>query len=296
MLPASPTRGRTAPGRLAALDAWLCHAEAGLLRRTDGPWATAPFVDIGLGDTPWTTLESAAALRTVRPDLPVVGIDVDRARVAAAQPHADALTTFRLGDFDLGPPDEAARIVRALNVLRQYPPDAIPDIHRRLGAGLLPGGLLIEGTSDAAGGVLVTHLLRRPAPGEHAPGEHAPGEHDPAALRREGLLFHTDFSQGFAPLLFRDRLPRDLRRVAPGTPMHPFFAAWTAAWEAARTAARHARIPPELGPPPELDTPHARFVASVQGLAARVPGVDPDPWLAARGYLVWRPPAAAAGV
>ncbi len=259
------TRGRTAPGRLAALDAWVCHAESALLLRKDGPWLDAPFVDLGLGEAPWTTLESATRLRTVRPDLRVVGVDHDPARVAAAAPHADAWTTFRVGDFTIGP---GARLARVLNVLREYTPAELPGIHRRLGEGLLPGGLLLEGTSDARGGVLVTHLLRR-------------GADLPFPLVREGLLFHTDFSQGFAPLLFRDRLPRDLRRVAPGTTMHAFFAAWTAAWQAARVAARDA---------PPNDSPDGLFAASIAGLAARVPGVDPDPWLARGGYLVWRPP------
>ncbi|MDP2306040.1 MAG: methylase [Pseudomonadota bacterium] len=256
MHPTSPTRGRTAPGRLTALDAWVCHAERALLLRSDGPWLSAPFVDVGLGDLPWTTLESAAALRMVRADLEVLGIDLDAARVAAAARYADARTHFCQGGFDLPSP---VRLARVLNVLRQYPPAELPEIHRRLGVAILPGGLVLEGTSDARGGVLVAHLLRR----------------GPEGLAREGLLFHTDFSSGFAPLLFRDRLPRDLRRVAPGTPLHTFFAAWTAAWSEARVT---------------HDTPHALFTASIAGLAARVEGLDPDPWLTRGGYLVWRPP------
>lgn len=256
----TPSRGRTAPGRLAALDAWVCHAERALLLRDDGAWAAAPFVDLGLGDTPATTLEAAAALRAVRPDLAVVGVDHDPARVAAALPFAGAGTTFVVGGFDpAGPP---ARLIRAFNVLRQYPPAELPAIHARLGAGLLPGGLLLEGTSDATGGVLVSHLLRAGPDG---------------ILHREGLVFHTDFSRGFAPLLFRDRLPRDLRRVAPGTALFAFFAAWNAAWNEARAA-----LP---------DAPDAaRFAASLTGLAARIPGIDLDPWLVAHGHLAWRPP------
>jgi hypothetical protein len=253
----TPTRGRTTAGRLTALDAWVCQTERALLLRRDGPWAAAPYVDLGLGDTPWTTLESADALRTVRPDLVVLGIDHDANRVAAAAPYADALTMFREGGFDLPPP---VRLARVLNVLRQYPPAELPDIHRRLGAAVLPGGLVLEGTSDARGGVLVVHLLRR----------------GPDALVREGLLFHTDFTSGFAPLLFRDRLPRDLRRVAPGTAHHTFLAAWTAAWSEARVSG--------------VTEPAALFTASAAGLATRIEGIDPDPWLAAHGYLVWRPP------
>jgi hypothetical protein len=93
---------------------------------------------------------------------------------------------------------------------------------------------------------------------------------------REGLLFHTDFSHGFAPVLFRDWLPRDLRRrVRPGEPIHAFLADWTVAWEEAR-AGRPL-------PPP------AAFCESIPRLAARREGICADGWLAEHGYLLWRP-------
>ena len=67
--------------------------------------------------------------------------------------------------------------------------------HRTMGAALLPGGLLLEATTDREGAVAVAHLLRR---------------HD-AGLSREGLLFATDFHAGFAPAMFGRYLPRDLQ-------------------------------------------------------------------------------------
>lgn len=246
-----PTRGRTAPDRLRALDEWLVHAEGTLLAQRDGV-----FVDVGIGDHPGTTLASAEALRAVNPALVVIGVDIDPARVATATQLSPGVY-FRVGGFDLPlGPDEPARLVRAMNVLRQYRPEDVPAAHARLAARVLPGGLVLEGSSDPEGGVLVAHLLRA------TPGGHT----------REGLLFHTDFTHGFAPLLFRDRLPRDLRHVAPGTPMHTFFRAWTAAWQGVRGT----------GPPAEV------FVRSIEGLAARVSGVDLDPWALARGTMVWR--------
>lgn len=262
MTPAPPTRGRTAPGRLRALDAWLRHAERALLLRDDGPYRAAAFVDLGVGDAPDTTLEAAAALREVRPDLPVIGVDHDAARIAAARVASDGAVDFRVGGFDLPlAPGETVRAIRLMNVLRAWRPADIPAVHAALGARLLDGGLLIEGTSDPAGGVLAAHLLRRRGDD----------------VVREGLLLHTDFRQGFAPLLFRDRLPKDLRRVAPGTEMFAFFRDWTEAWQAVRG-----------GPPAEA------FARSIEGLAARRPGVDADPWLAANGFLVWRPPGGVA--
>lgn len=256
-----PTRGRTARGRLQALDAYLLHQESALLARHEGAWARAAFVDVGFGEHPWTTLESAEAFRRVNPTLPVVGVEREAARVASAQAHADALTDFREGGFALPlRPGETVRLIRAMNLVRGYRPEEVPDIHRTLGEALLEGGLLVEGSTDADGAVGVSHLLRRGARG----------------LVREALLFHTDFTRGFAPVLFRDWLPRDFRRrVKPGEPIHAFFAGWMEAWSAARAQ----------GP---LEPPEA-LRRSVLGLAERVDGLVTEPWLLAHGYVLWRP-------
>lgn len=236
--------------------------ERELLTREGGAWARAAFVDVGFGEHPWTTLESARAFRELNPRLPVVGVELEPARVEAAQAHGDDLTHFRQGGFALPlHPGETVRLLRAMNVLRGYRSEEVPAIHRTLGAALLPGGLLVEGSTDTPGAVLVAHLLRR----------------GPEELVREALLFHTDFSRGFAPVLFRDWLPRDFRRrVKPGEPIHDFFAAWTAAWQEAREAGH--RVPPEV------------FRHSLLRLASRLEGVSTEPWLLEHGYLLWRPP------
>ncbi|RKH69321.1 methylase [Corallococcus aberystwythensis] len=259
------TRGRTARGRLRALDAYLGQFESALLTREDGPWARAVFVDVGFGEHPWTTLESAAAFRTLNPGLSIVGVELEAERaLAAARDHADARTHFREGGFALPlSAEEPARLVRAMNLLRQGPLERIPEAHRAMSRHLLPGGLLVEGSTDLDGAVGVAHLLRR-----------RPDTETPA---REGLLFHTDFSRGFAPLMLRDWLPRDLRRrVRPGEPMHTFFGAWEAAWKAAREAGHTA--------PPEA------FAESALRLARMTPGVATDAWLLTRGFLRWSPP------
>jgi hypothetical protein len=255
------TRGRTSPERLRALDGYLVHAEDALLRRDDGAWAQAAFVDVGFGEHPWTTLESARAFRALNPGLRVIGVEQEPHRVEAASEHRDALTDFRAGGFDLPlSPGERVRLIRALNLLRGYPPERVGEVHQKLGGALLDGGLLLEGSTDARGGVGVSHLLRRRGDG----------------VLREALLFHTDFSHGFAPILFRDWLPRDLRRRAvPGQPIHAFLADWTAAWEEARTGRSLA--------------PVDAFREAIPRLARRREGIATDPWLTERGYLVWKP-------
>jgi hypothetical protein len=256
------TRGRTSHGRLRALDVYLVRQERELLLRTEGPWARAAFVDVGFGEHPWTTLESAETFRELHPGLPVVGVELESSRVEAAQAHADVLTGFRQGGFDLPlHPGESVRLIRAMNLLRGYRPEEVPGIHQKLGRALLEGGLLIEGSTDASGAVLVTHLLRRV----------------PEGLAREALLFHTDFSRGFAPVLFRDWMPRDFRRrVKPGEPIHTFFADWVVSWQEAREAGH--------------TEPSEAFRHSVLRLASRVEGIVTDVWLLDHGYLLWKPP------
>ncbi|MCP3144649.1 methylase [Pyxidicoccus xibeiensis] len=260
------TRGRTSRGRLRALDAYLCHRERELLTRQDGPWARAAFVDVGFGEHPWTTLESAEAFRALHPGLPVIGVELDAERARAAGAHADAHTHFRQGGFELPlGADEPARVVRAMNLLRQGPPERVPEVHQTLARYLLPGGLLVEGSADPTGSVLTAHLLRR-----------GPGPVDAPPVR-EALLFHTDFTQGFAPLLFRDWLPRDLRRrVRPGEPIQAFFSEWVEAWREAR--ARGHDAPPDA------------FREAALRLATRTEGLEDDPWLWDQGFLLWRPP------
>lgn len=246
------TRGRTAPHRLRALDAYLLTTERALLC---APPATAPFVDVGFGEHPFTTQETAHALRAVAPSLPIIGLERAPARAAAAQPHADANTRFLHGGFEqlgaLGP----LRVVRAMNVLRAYSQAEALDAHALMGAHLMEGGLVLEGSADPRGALLTAHLLRR----------------RDGALHREALLFFTDFTHGFAPILFRDWLPRDLRRhVVPGEPIHAFFQTWTRAWSDVRAA---------------HPTPRAAFAASLETLAQALPGVERP----AEGCLVYRP-------
>jgi hypothetical protein len=214
------TRGKTARNRLRRVDAFLLAYDPGLLARREGPFERAFFVDLGYGREPITTLESARRFRELNPDLPVLGVEIDAERVAQAQAHADATTHFRLGGFNLplrswpdGTP-ETVRLVRAFNVLRQYQEEAVGEAYDRLCQYILPGGLLIEGTSTPSGGLWVAQVARKPEDGS-------------MPWKREALVFSTNLRAGFDPTDFQTILPKYLiHRVVPGEPIYDFFQSW----------------------------------------------------------------------
>ena len=246
-----PTRGKTASERLRRLDAFLRTEEGPLLRRRDA----APFVDVGFGEDPRTTIEAAARFRALNPALRVVGVEIDRERVDAARALEVPDIAFVHGGFDVGRHvGEPARLIRAMNVLRQYDESDVVPAWRAMGRGLSEGGLLVEGTSDPLGRLLVVHRLRR--------------EGD--ELMSEGVLFLARI-QGVADVRdFQAVLPKRLiHRVTPGEPVFDFFEDWSAAWREASSVPR-------------------RFQAAGQILAERRSDVSaPSRWLR-RGALLWR--------
>jgi hypothetical protein len=263
------TRGKTAHNRLRRVDSFLLAYDPALLRRTDGAYRKAWVVDLGFGDEPITTLETARRLRQHNPGLHVLGVEIDPERVASAQAFADEHTRFRLGGFNLplqswpdGSP-ETVRLIRAFNVLRQYEESAVAEAHQHLTQALLPGGLLIEGTSDPYGSIWVANLIRKPA----AP----PAE---AYSKMEALVFSTNFRTGFDPVQFQAVLPKNaIHRVVPGEPIHSFFQAWTAAAQATS--------------PFRVWGPRQWFVASARNLAGHGFRVNlRRKWLR-KGWMVW---------
>jgi len=142
-----PTRGKTASNRLRRVDNFILRYEPALLTRTDGLFADSFFVDLGYGFDPRTTLESAERFRRVNPNLPILGVEIDKERVDAALPYADRITHFRLGGFNLPlQPSEQVRLIRAFNVLRQYEERDFAPAYERLAEYVLTDGLMIEGT------------------------------------------------------------------------------------------------------------------------------------------------------
>lgn len=257
------TRGKTARNRLRRVDNFLCLYDPALIRREYGPFANTLFVDLGYGAEPFTTLESAERLRRLNPTLPVLGVEIDAERVAIAQPFADERTHFRLGGFNLPlQAGEGVRCIRAFNVLRQYEESAVAGAYNLLARQLLPGGLLIEGTSDPLGRIWVAHLLRKD---------------EGKTLLHEALVFSTSFRTGFDPADFQTILPKNLiHQVVPGTPIYDFFVHWKqATWETIAQRTWSLR---------------AWFAASAQRLAQSGYTIDQRRRWLARGYLVWQAP------
>ncbi|MCA9568156.1 MAG: methylase [Myxococcales bacterium] len=233
-------RRKTRPGRLRQLDA-LVRAWAPEVLDPEAPHLRgAPVVDLGIGAQPWTTLELVEAVAP----LEVVGVDIAPIVVERARAYERPGLTFLSGSFDL---PVQARLVRVMNVLRDLVAAEVPDAHRRIGASVLDGGLVIEGSCGPTGEAGVAHALRK----------------RDGTLVREALLFWLDGTKGTAPLAFRDRLPRDLR----GDKRHPAMALlhrWQAAYLAlapsddrlARAAATadaslHVRGPGFVWAPPD---------------------------------------------
>ena len=102
-------------------------------------------IDLGYGALPVTTLELAARLRVVRPDVRVVGLEIHPERIVPSREGVE----FGLGGFELA--GRRPALVRAFNVLRQYPVEAVPDAWSTMQAQLAPGGLIVDGTCDELG-------------------------------------------------------------------------------------------------------------------------------------------------
>src|SRR5688572_10154599 len=155
------TRGKTAPNRLRKTDTFLAVAYTELVRHMPGL-----YVDLGYGTYPVTSVETLERLGRLNPRLRVLGVEIDPARVAAAEAFIRPGLDFRLGGFNLPLlPGETVSVIRAFNVLRQYDEAAVADALAALAQPLTPGGLLLEGTSDPLGRLLTFNLYQKPAAG-----------------------------------------------------------------------------------------------------------------------------------
>jgi hypothetical protein len=247
------TRGKTATHRLRRLDQFLMAFDPGLLSRSG-----SSVVDLGYGRIPVTTVEWYRRLALVYPDVQMIAVERDPDRVAATTTTPGI--SFRVGDFQLPlKSGEQVRLLRAMNVLRQYEEPAAMAAHVQLIAQLAEGGLIAEGTCDPPGRHLVVALLRRVN----------------GAIHSEGLLFACSFHGGFDPRSFQPVLPKHLiHRVVPGESIYDFFEHW-------ERAAAHCRSSAEFGT-------RAHFVATGEHLAQVVNGVDARRSWLRNGWLLWR--------
>jgi len=141
------TRGTTHPNRLRRVDRWIAHTCAAALRAAADP----VVVDLGYGAAAWTPRDLRDRLAVVRPEVSVVGIEIDPERVTAALPYADSALTFRRGGFEIPLDSRVPVVIRAFNVLRQYDESQVAAAWSSMTSRLAPGGLLVEGTCDELG-------------------------------------------------------------------------------------------------------------------------------------------------
>lgn len=198
------TRGTTGTNRLRRIDRWIATLPA--LTRTEDPLV----VDLGYGASATTPLELHARLSKVRPDVEVVGIEIDAERVELASRSAKPGVSFLRGGFEV-PTVRRPCVIRALNVLRQYDEPEVLGAWRRMVGRLQPGGALVEGTCNEVGRVASwVHVT----------------ESGPQSLTVSLRLRDLE-----APSVVAERLPKVLiHRNVPGERVHDFLGALDRAW------------------------------------------------------------------
>jgi SAM-dependent methyltransferase len=245
------TRGTTNPSRLRRVDRWITEALADVLRAAERPLV----VDLGYGASPVTTIELYRRVRAVAPGAEVTGLEIDPDRVTAARVRLAALRaagdglpglSFAVGGFEL-PTARRPVLVRAFNVLRQYPEERVAATWSRLQSGLAPDGLLVEGTCDEIGRRAVWVTL---------PATKADNE----AL----ITFSARLASLERPSDLAERLPKALiHRNVPGEPVHQFLRDLDRAWD-------HAAPYSAFGP-------RQRWLAAIAALSADWPVLRQSP-------------------
>ncbi|GAA2872211.1 hypothetical protein Acy02nite_43770 [Actinoplanes cyaneus] len=203
------TRGTTNPNRLRRVDNFIAYRCRDLLTAAAVPLV----VDLGYGATPVTAVELRGRLAAaVRPDVAVVGLEIDPARVGAALPFADPpRLEFRRGGFELA--GLSPVVVRAFNVLRQYAEDEVDAAWRQMTG---TGALLVEGTCDELGRVATWAVVKAGVP---------------STLTLSARLADLEH-----PAVFAERLPKALiHHNVPGHPVHELLRALGRAWETEAT-------------------------------------------------------------
>jgi hypothetical protein len=272
------TRGTTNPSRLRRVDRWITQAERDVLHSAPRPLV----VDLGYGASLVTTLELYRKVRAVVPDAEVAGLEIDQERVTLARRRLAELRaagdelpglSFAVGGFELPVPRRPV-LVRAFNVLRQYPEERAWAAWSRLRSRLAVGGVLVEGTCDEIGRRSVWVTL--PALANTALANTAPD-----GVGREPLItFSARLESLERPSDLAERLPKILiHRNVPGEPVHQFLRDLDRAWD-------HAA-------PYSVFGPRQRWLAAITALSAdwpvlrHAPRGGPRRWRLGEVTLPW---------
>ncbi|WP_439591963.1 class I SAM-dependent methyltransferase [Microbacterium sp.] len=220
------TRGTTGTNRLRRIDRWI--ARHPVLRRAADPLV----VDLGYGASGVTAFELQSRLARQRPDVEVLGLEIDPARVARANAQlaevragetsfaSDAAVSFAVGGFEVPvPAGRRPAVIRAFNVLRQYDEADVAAAWASMAGRLQSGGLLVEGTCDEIGRVCTWIALD-------------------AAGTPQTLTLSLRLADLERPSIAAERLPKALiHRNVPGERIHGLLATLDAEWERASAVA-----------------------------------------------------------
>lgn len=224
------TRGTTGVNRLRRIDRWI--ATLPVLRQSADPLV----VDLGYGESATTSLELHERLSLVRPDVEVIGIEIEPERVRRAGLAARPGVSFHRGGFEIPlPAGRRPAVIRAMNVLRQYGEQEVAPAWDLMLARLQPGGVLIEGTCSELGRVASWVDLDGDGP--------------------RSLTISLRLRDLERPSVVAERLPKALiHRNVPGERVYDWLAALDTAWQ--RNAALSSFSPAQ------------RWIATVSALRA----------------------------
>ncbi|WP_211878935.1 class I SAM-dependent methyltransferase [Pseudarthrobacter albicanus] len=200
------TRGTTNPNRMRRLDRWLTGPQGWRLRAAADPLV----VDLGYGASPATAVELFERLAVIRPDVRMVGVEIEPERVRLARILERPGLSFQLGGFELPVPGRPV-VVRAFNVLRQYEEADVAGIWALVQGRLATGGLFIDGTCDEIGRRVTWVALDTERP--------------------LSLSLSMRFGSFALPSEVAERLPKALiHRNVPGERIHAYLQAMDKAW------------------------------------------------------------------
>ncbi|MEY4275969.1 MAG: hypothetical protein RIS26_432 [Actinomycetota bacterium] len=170
-------------------------------------------VDLGYGASPITAIELQDRLSKVNPAIQVVGIEIEKDRVARGKEVERPGLSFMLGGFETPLPEgfKNADVIRAFNVLRQYDERDVPAAWKLMTSRLSTEGVLVEGTCDEIGRLSTWITLTVDGP----------------------KLFTISLHLGSLeqPSKVAERLPKALiHHNMPGERIHEFLTALDRAW------------------------------------------------------------------
>jgi len=143
--------------------------------------------------------------------------------------------------------------------LRQYEEKDFAPAYERLAQYVLPGGLMIEGTSTPFGSIWCANVVRMLESGSWG---------------MEALVFSTNFRTGFDIEGFQTILPKNLiHHMVPGEPIYEFFDAWKGS--AAQSSAM------------KIYGPKQWFVGAAELLAQKGYKINLQKKFLSRGWLIW---------